>query len=172
MRNGSSNLDFAKSEPSAAPAKNQGGSQTLLRGLDVIEAVTDGPVPLAELAARLGLTRSTTHRLATALIERRYISFVPRMGYQLGAKLLDHQCSRAPAEVVIVVRRNQFHPAISSRHSAAAAPLGAANSPGDHGRPPRLTRRRACCDISGCGSRVRPTRPQASDTERAPILCL
>jgi len=55
----------------------------------VIEAVTDGPVPLAELATRLGLTRSTTHRLATALIERRYISFVPRMGYQLGPKLLE-----------------------------------------------------------------------------------
>ena len=87
MRNGSSNLDFAQSEPSTAKA--QGGSQTLLRGLDVIEAVTDGPVPLAELATRLGLTRSTTHRLATALIERRYISFVPRMGYQLGPKLLE-----------------------------------------------------------------------------------
>jgi DNA-binding IclR family transcriptional regulator len=86
MRNGASNPDFAKSE--AAPARSQGGSQTLQRGLDVIEAVTDGPVPLAELAARLGLTRSTTHRLATALIERRYISFVPRMGYQLGPKLL------------------------------------------------------------------------------------
>lgn len=87
MRNGSSNLDFAQSEPPTAKA--QGGSQTLLRGLDVIEAVTDGPVPLAELATRLGLTRSTTHRLATALIERRYISFVPRMGYQLGPKLLE-----------------------------------------------------------------------------------
>jgi len=88
MRNGASNPDFAKSDASA-PAKSQGGSQTLVRGLDVIEAVTDGPVPLAELATRLGLTRSTTHRLATALIERRYISFVPRMGYQLGPKLLE-----------------------------------------------------------------------------------
>ena len=88
MRNGASNPDLAKTA-AAAPAKGQGGSQTLVRGLDVIEAVTDGPVPLAELAARLGLTRSTTHRLATALIERRYISFVPRMGYQLGPKLLE-----------------------------------------------------------------------------------
>jgi len=88
MRNGASNPDFAK-EVAPAPAKSQGGSQTLVRGLDVIEAVTDGPVPLAELAARLGLTRSTTHRLATALIERRYISFVPRLGYQLGPKLLE-----------------------------------------------------------------------------------
>ena len=73
----------------ASQARSQGGSQTLLRGLDVIEAVVDGPVPLDKLAARLGLTRSTAHRLATALVERRYLSFVPRFGYQLGAKLLE-----------------------------------------------------------------------------------
>ena len=73
----------------ASQARSQGGSQTLLRGLDVIEAVVDGPVPLDKLAARLGLTRSTAHRLATALVERRYLSFAPRMGYQLGAKLLE-----------------------------------------------------------------------------------
>jgi len=87
MRNAPSN-DLAEAAPLAA-GKTQGGSQTLLRGLDVIEAVADGPVPLAELAARLGLTRSTTHRLATALIERRYVSFLPRLGYQLGPKLLE-----------------------------------------------------------------------------------
>jgi DNA-binding IclR family transcriptional regulator len=73
----------------ASQARTQGGSQTLLRGLDVIEAVVDGPVSLDRLAARLGLTRSTAHRLATALVERRYLSFVPRLGYQLGAKLLE-----------------------------------------------------------------------------------
>lgn len=73
----------------ASRARSQGGSQTLLRGLDVIEAVVDGPVSLDKLAARLGLTRSTAHRLATALVERRYLSFAPRHGYQLGAKLLE-----------------------------------------------------------------------------------
>ena len=78
-------LDLAQ----ASRARSQGGSQTLLRGLDVIEAVIDGPVPLDKLAARLGLTRSTAHRLATALVERRYLSFAPRLGYQLGAKLLE-----------------------------------------------------------------------------------
>jgi DNA-binding IclR family transcriptional regulator len=65
------------------------GSQTLLRGLDVIEAVAGGPVSLAELSARLDLTRSTAHRLATALVERRYLSFTPRLGYQFGPKLLE-----------------------------------------------------------------------------------
>jgi DNA-binding IclR family transcriptional regulator len=80
-----SSVDLAQ----ASRTRSQGGSQTLLRGLDVIEAVVDGPVPLDKLAARLGLTRSTAHRLATALVERRYLSFVPRFGYQLGAKLLE-----------------------------------------------------------------------------------
>src|SRR3954462_15644113 len=89
MRNGSSKQDFAQAEPAIPAAKAQGGSQTLLRGLDVIEAVADGPVPLAALATRLGLTRSTTHRLATALIDRHYVSFLPRVGYQLGPKLLE-----------------------------------------------------------------------------------
>ena len=73
----------------ASRTRSQGGSQTLLRGLDVIEAVVDGPVSLDKLAGRLGLTRSTAHRLATALVERRYLSFAPRLGYQLGAKLLE-----------------------------------------------------------------------------------
>ena len=85
MRQISSNAELAETPD---PAPKSGGSQTLLRGLDVIEAMADGPIGLAELATRLGLTRSTTHRLATALIERRYLTFVPRLGYQFGPKLL------------------------------------------------------------------------------------
>jgi DNA-binding IclR family transcriptional regulator len=83
-----SNADLVE-KSNESPADKSPGSQTLLRGLDVIEAVVDGPVPLAELAARLVLTRSTTHRLATALVERRYLTFVPRLGYQFGPKLLE-----------------------------------------------------------------------------------
>ncbi|MEO5493653.1 MAG: IclR family transcriptional regulator [Sphingomonas sp.] len=64
------------------------GSQTLLRGLDVMEAVSEGPITLIDLAKRLGLNRSTTHRLANALVERRYLTFVPRHGYGLGPKLI------------------------------------------------------------------------------------
>jgi DNA-binding IclR family transcriptional regulator len=85
MRNDTSNDDL----DAGTGAKAQAGSQTLLRGLDVIEAVADGPLPLAALAARLGLTRSTAHRLAAALIDRRYLSFTPRLGYQFGPKLLE-----------------------------------------------------------------------------------
>ena len=65
------------------------GSQTLLRGLDVIDALMEGPMALAELSETLGLTRSTTHRLASALVDRRLLSFRPREGYSLGPKLLE-----------------------------------------------------------------------------------
>lgn len=85
-----SNADLAILPPeSVSAAKAAAGSQTLLRGLDVIEAVVDGPIALGDLAARLDLTRSTAHRLATALVERRYLTFVPRLGYQFGPKLLE-----------------------------------------------------------------------------------
>jgi DNA-binding IclR family transcriptional regulator len=65
------------------------GSQTLFRGLDVLELVAEGPITLGDLADRLGLTRSTTHRIASALTDRRYLTFVPRSGYSLGPKLLE-----------------------------------------------------------------------------------
>ena len=70
--------------------KAPSGSQTLFRGLDLLDVVADsGTIGLPALAARLGLTRSTTHRLATALVERRLLSQAPREGYSLGSKLLE-----------------------------------------------------------------------------------
>ena len=90
MRHNPQSDDGASNEDLAGDAPRQpSGSQTLLRGLDVLEGVADGPITLADLAARLGLTRSTTHRLANALIERRYLTLVPQRGYQLGPKLLE-----------------------------------------------------------------------------------
>jgi len=65
----------------APPGKGLVGSQTLLRGLDVLEAVASGATNLAMLSEVLGL--------ATTLVERRYLSFVPRVGYALGPKLLE-----------------------------------------------------------------------------------
>jgi len=65
------------------------GSQKLVRGLDVLEMVASGVTKLTDLAAQLGLNRSTAHRLAATLVERRYLSFVPRSGYGLGPKSLE-----------------------------------------------------------------------------------
>jgi DNA-binding IclR family transcriptional regulator len=83
-----------KREPSLLRRKdrlegNSPNSQTLVRGLDVLEMVATGPMPLPALADRLGLARSTAHRLATALLERRYLTLMPREGYGLGPKLLE-----------------------------------------------------------------------------------
>jgi DNA-binding IclR family transcriptional regulator len=64
-------------------------SQTLVRGLDVLELVAAGPLALSALASRLGLSRSTAHRLASALLERRYLTLVPKQGYGLGPKMLE-----------------------------------------------------------------------------------
>ena len=79
----------AKSLPEQASAPARLGGRTFFRGLDVVEVVAEGPIALGELAQRLGLTRSTTHRLASALVDRRYLAFVPGTGYSLGPKLLE-----------------------------------------------------------------------------------
>jgi len=65
------------------------GSQTLMRGLDVIEAVAEGMTNLPDLSARVGLSRSTAHRLASSLVERGYLAFEPRAGYRLASKVLE-----------------------------------------------------------------------------------
>lgn len=93
-------------EDEAGAARQQpAGSQTLLRGLDLIDAVKEGPTALADLAAKLGLTRSTTHRLASALIDRRYLVLTPRLGYQLGPKLLELGfLAQRQADVVQIAR--------------------------------------------------------------------
>lgn len=68
----------------AAPA----GTQTLLRGLAVIQAVAAGARDLKAIAGHVGTTRSTTHRLATALVEERYLRMTSS-GYHLGPKLIE-----------------------------------------------------------------------------------
>jgi len=81
------------------------GSQTLQRGLDLLDQVIDGPVKLADLSERMGLTRSTTHRLANALVERGFLTFLPREGYQLGSKLLQLGfLAQAQTDVVQIAR--------------------------------------------------------------------
>lgn len=69
--------------------KGGAASRTLVRGLEVLHAVSCGHAELGDLATTLGLTRSTTHRLASTLVEHRYLSFTPRVGYSLGPKLLE-----------------------------------------------------------------------------------
>ncbi|MFL6550153.1 MAG: IclR family transcriptional regulator [Povalibacter sp.] len=77
----------------AAPAEKEkkqslAGTQTLVRGLEVVNAVADGATTLADLAMAIRLNRSTTHRLASTLVELRYLEYSRNDGYALGPKLL------------------------------------------------------------------------------------
>jgi DNA-binding IclR family transcriptional regulator len=102
MRQNASNTE---SETGREEVGKVQGSQTLLRGLDMLDKVIDGPIKLAELSARMGLTRSTTHRLANALIDRGFLTFLPREGYQLGPKLLQLGfLAQGQADVVQIAR--------------------------------------------------------------------
>jgi DNA-binding IclR family transcriptional regulator len=96
------------------PAKRQAlaGTQTLARGLEVLDAVAEGATTLVELAGAIGLTRSTTHRLAATLVERRYLDFSRGDGYTLGPKLL---------ELGYITGRRMDLPRVSREHLEALA---------------------------------------------------
>jgi DNA-binding IclR family transcriptional regulator len=62
-------------------------SQTLSRAIDLLDALRDGPLDLKGLQDRVGLTRSTSHRLAQLLIDRDFVALDGRR-YRLGPKLI------------------------------------------------------------------------------------
>lgn len=101
MNTSTTNMDKPESAGNAVGA----GSQTLMRGLDLIEAVSHEVLTLSELAIKLDLTKSTTHRLLSALVDRGYLAFTPRSGYRLGPKLLLlGTLAQAQADLVQVAR--------------------------------------------------------------------
>ncbi|WP_322010272.1 IclR family transcriptional regulator [Paraburkholderia sp. J12] len=67
---------------------SQAGTQTLLRGLAILEAAAAGVRDLRSFGAVLGTTRSTTHRLVSSLVQARYLRQV-QGGYLLGPKLIE-----------------------------------------------------------------------------------
>ena len=68
---------------------NPTGTQTLSRGLAVVHAVAAGARELMDIASAVGTTRSTTHRLASCLVQERYLRFSSSTGYALGPKLIE-----------------------------------------------------------------------------------
>jgi DNA-binding IclR family transcriptional regulator len=84
-------MDDAASLDADDKEKGRGltGTQTLTRGLDLVSAVALRPLTLSELADQVGLTRSTVHRLAAALVEHRYLKLNRGSGYTLGPRLLE-----------------------------------------------------------------------------------
>lgn len=73
----------------AAASRKPVPSQTLIRGLDIIEAVAAGTSDLSDIAAHTGMTYSTAHRIVSALLQRAYLRRDPGRGYMLGRKLLE-----------------------------------------------------------------------------------
>lgn len=76
----------AVTQTSASKART---SQTLLPGLDIIEAVATGVVAIADIAQKTGMTCSTAHRILSVLQQRHYIKRDPGGGYLLGRKVLE-----------------------------------------------------------------------------------
>lgn len=64
-------------------------SQTLVRGLEILDAVADGAKSIAEVANVTGLTYSTVHRIISVLVERRYLKIEGGREYALGPKLVE-----------------------------------------------------------------------------------
>jgi DNA-binding IclR family transcriptional regulator len=88
-------------DPAEAPA----GTQTLLRGLATIEAVSQGATSLPSVSAAIGCTRSTTHRLVTALVVAGYLKQMPGLGYVLGSKLIELGfCAREQLPLTTIAR--------------------------------------------------------------------
>ncbi|MBN4666202.1 IclR family transcriptional regulator [Pandoraea nosoerga] len=80
---------MAKAKATEAERPRTLASQTLFRGLDIVEAVAAGIDTVPALSAHTGITPSTTHRIASALVHAGYLRFEPRRGYRLGNKLIE-----------------------------------------------------------------------------------
>jgi DNA-binding IclR family transcriptional regulator len=82
-------LEQANTPEKTQEEKHHGsGTQTLLRGLALLECVAEGIGDVKGIAARLGTPRSTTHRMLNSLVTERYLLHVPYKGYLLGPKLI------------------------------------------------------------------------------------
>jgi DNA-binding IclR family transcriptional regulator len=80
--------DLAPTSSLIEVAAQHAGTQTLLRGLAILEAAAGGARDLRAFCAALGTTRSTTHRLVSSLVQARYLRQA-QGGYLLGPKLIE-----------------------------------------------------------------------------------
>lgn len=64
------------------------GVKTLERGLGLLDHVANGVVRLDDIARAAGLSRSSTHRMLTTLVDTGFLSLGVNHQYRLGIKLL------------------------------------------------------------------------------------
>jgi DNA-binding IclR family transcriptional regulator len=80
---------FRRVKPMEKEMQHTAGAQTLLRGLAVIDAVAAGYKDLKSISEFTSMPRSTVHRLASALVEQRYLRYATNTGYDLGPRLIE-----------------------------------------------------------------------------------
>ncbi|EHL99518.1 IclR helix-turn-helix protein [Acetobacteraceae bacterium AT-5844] len=90
------------------------GTQTLLRGLKVLECVAAGTHDVQGIAAVLGTPRSTTHRILSSLVAARYLHHLPHRGYLLGPMPI-HLGNRALEQRPLVAIARPHCEALSSQ---------------------------------------------------------
>jgi DNA-binding IclR family transcriptional regulator len=82
---------MARTERSCGLEKDDKGVQSIDRVLDIIEALSteQGGLGVTELSKRIGLHKSTAHRLLSTLAHRGYVAKRADGGYQIGLKLIE-----------------------------------------------------------------------------------
>jgi DNA-binding IclR family transcriptional regulator len=73
----------------AQPPVKRSGTQTLERGLDVIECIVEEPMNVRDLARSVGLGLSTTRRLAMSLNNRGFLAAGRDGRFRAGPKLIE-----------------------------------------------------------------------------------
>ena len=65
--------------------------QSIERALDIIEVLADyqDGLGVTEIAARIGLNKSTVHRILSTLMARGYVSKTDKGAYRLGINLIE-----------------------------------------------------------------------------------
>ena len=69
-------------------ADSTSGAKTLERGLGLLDHVAAGISRLDDIARAAGLSRSSTHRMLTTLVDTGFLTLGANHEYQLGIKLL------------------------------------------------------------------------------------
>lgn len=124
------------SRPAGGPESEAGKpvrSQTLLRGFDIIDAVLPRPLTIPEIAAQLGLSYPTAHRLVSVLAEQRYLRAIDGRHFGLGPRLIQlgfaaHaamelvQLAREPMEQLVEATGDTVH--LAQREGAEAVYIG------------------------------------------------
>lgn len=84
---GATNNVFRMGDDKPVDGKAQrSGTQAVARALDILDAIAERPMMLAELADRIGVSPPTCYRIANAMAQRGLLATSGRNGFALGPK--------------------------------------------------------------------------------------